>query len=71
MTSHDLANKLLKLPNLTLGLNVYGHFYHTEAHRFSHGPLKIWKSSQGTLVIGCSPSMPKDITEILDDGRDK
>jgi hypothetical protein len=41
MTSHELANLLLTLPDLPVATHAHNHTYMSAADSRSHGPLKV------------------------------
>ena len=47
INSHDLANELLKHPNMPLTIVCMGHHYDADHHGHSHGPIRIgtWKTN--------------------------
>jgi len=55
VTSHELAKRLLGLPDLPIALMLYGHSYAYKAHRDSHGPISVGLADSYAgehLVIG-------------------
>jgi hypothetical protein len=77
MTSHELANLLLTLPDLTIGLSCSGSNYSSEGHKKSHGTLMVAKGKLGTredhIIIGCMLDYlrPVQVEEVLYTGSEE
>jgi hypothetical protein len=56
MLSHELANELLKHPNLPVVLFVNNHYYHSVYDKGSHGKLKIdllkYYNKEDDIIMG-------------------
>lgn len=73
MTAHELAELLLRCPDLPVALHVNGHTYSSTDHAASHGPLQIGRVSgnygRTELVIGDMLGYRFSDDRLLHDGR--
>lgn len=64
MTAHELARLLLDGPDVEVVLQVFGHRYHSEDDRQSHGAMSVGVHELGyrrrrSLVLSDGPYRPQ------------